>query len=134
MRPLCKDLNKLFYDVTFAYRFSRGKQMTACEPIRLLFYLVLPRLARKQDKAFSACQKCAYIITVSSDPGLHRVRCCTAFDRNKVMVFASNVSCIVVYLLVRCASENRHMGLHKGVHIRNICLPVCGFTCMLGFE
>jgi len=50
------------------------------------------------------------------------------------MVFVNNSSCIVVYLLVRCASERRHIGLHKGVLICNTCLPVCGFACTLDLE
>jgi len=35
IRPLRKGLNKPLYDVTFTRRFLRGKQMTACDQIRL---------------------------------------------------------------------------------------------------
>jgi len=34
-RPLRNHPDKPLYDVTFALRFSRGKQMTACEQIRV---------------------------------------------------------------------------------------------------
>jgi len=50
------------------------------------------------------------------------------------MFSVSNASHIVVYLLMRCASEYRHIGLHKVVVICNICYPICGFACMLDSE
>jgi len=92
--------------------------MTACEQIRLhavvvdSFTLVLARLPRERDKTFSMHQKRAYI-TGSSDPGLRRIRRGMVFHHNEVMVSVSTVSCIVVYLLVRCASEHRHIDLHQ---------------------
>ena len=60
-----------------------------------------------------------------SDPGLHRIPCCVVHC-SEVMVSVSNASHIVVCPLMR--SEGRRMGLHKGVLLRNTCLPVCGFT------
>jgi len=33
--PLCNRPNKTLYDITFDGRFWRGKQMTACEQIKL---------------------------------------------------------------------------------------------------
>jgi len=52
---------------------------------------------------------------------------------NEVKVSVSNVSSIVVYLLVRWASEHRHISLHKGKLIGNTCLPICGFACTIYF-
>jgi len=53
--------------------------------------------------------------------------------RSEVMVSVSNMS-HVVYLLLICESEHRHIGLHKGVFISNTCLPVCGSACILDLE
>jgi len=77
--------------------------------------------------------KHAYI-TVSGDPGLRRIPCCTVLHRDEVMVFVSNMSYIVVYPLVRYASEHRHISLHKGILICNTCLPVCELVCTLELE
>ena len=76
-------------------------------------------------------EKSAYV-TASSDPGLRRIRCCTVLHRSEVMISLSNASRIVVYLLVK--SARRHIGLHKGVPIRNTSLHVCGFACTLYLE
>jgi len=52
-------------------------------------------------------------------------------DRSEVMNSVSNASRIVVYPLVRCASEHWDIGLNKGVLTSNKCLPVCGFAYTL---
>ena len=73
-------------------------------------------------------------VTTSSDPDLRIIQCCTFLHHNEVMVSVGNASRIVVYLLVRCASEHKHVGLHKGELICNTCLLVCGFACPLDSE
>jgi len=42
-------------------------------------------------------------VTASSDPGLHRIQCCTVLHRDEIMSSVSNPSRIFVCLLMRCA-------------------------------
>jgi len=55
IRPLCNSPNKTLYDVTFACRFWGGKQMIACEQIRLR----AGGLSRLGSLAFSLHKKSA---------------------------------------------------------------------------
>jgi len=52
------------------------------------------------------CQKMSYV-TAYSDPDLHRIRFCADLYCNQVMFSVSNALRVVVYTLVRCASEQR---------------------------
>jgi len=69
-RPLRNRSSKSLYDITFARRFLCGKQMTACEQIRLR----------------------AVVVHCFSDSGLRRIRCCTVLHGSEVMSFKCGLS------------------------------------------
>jgi len=77
-RPLCNSPDKTLYDVTFAHRFWRDKQMIACKQTRLCAFVLVgwlfyQGLSRLDSLAFSVHQKSAYV-TAS------RNQVCTEFD------------------------------------------------------
>jgi len=68
-RMPCNHPNEL-YDETFACRFLRDKQMTACEQTRV----------------------CAEVVDCYSDAGLCRIQCCAVLHCNEAMSFTCGLS------------------------------------------
>ena len=88
IRPLCNNLDKTLYHITFACRFWRSKQVIVSEQTRLCalcWLAVLPRsFQARQSCVHRASKKC--ICDSKQEPGLQRIRYCMVLHRSKVMV------------------------------------------------
>ena len=75
-RTLCNSPDKTLYDVTFAHRFWRGKQMIVCVQTRLRAFVLVgcfTKVSRLDSLVISVHQKSAYV-TAS------RTQVCAEFD------------------------------------------------------
>ena len=78
IRPLCNSPDTTVKDVSFPRRFWHGKQMIVCEQTRVRAVVLVSCFIKVSpgSLAFNVQQKSAYV-TVSSGPGLRRIRYCT---------------------------------------------------------
>jgi len=82
--PLCNSLDRTLYDVTFARRFWRDKQVIVCEQTKLRSFVLVDYFTRLSRLDSLACvqresKKC--ICHSEQDPGFSRIRCCTVVRR-----------------------------------------------------